>query len=304
MSRQPEPSWNDLSIFQQYETARWLALFPALTVMCFLRRNIGYRILNPVWITVTAAAMFLFGELARLTPNHDVLQVMAGLFLLAGLAQRRQRWKERRQGVHVHSFYVGDSSLEFRWLPEFLLRENRVARFVEPLVIIAAGALVVNFSPATGFWLFFAGVSLRAFEGAVREKEQEREMDLMDGIIESGIQGERVERLTSPPAQQHAETTHAIPTGLGADIESQIKARQARHVARAKPGAARPQEVRPDAISAQASTQQASREDKPTGRSDAVAARLRPLTRSDRFWRFLWGRRLWEWWKRRTSKRI
>lgn len=282
---QPNQSWSDLTIFQKVEVMQGLASYPAMTAMIFLRRNMGHRFLSPVGLFVTTFAMFVVAEYARDTAYYDALQVFAALVLLCGLAERSLRLKEFKKGIFQHSQYIGDSRLGWHRLPEFIRRERRVERFIDPLIWIGFGVGAYHFSPALGGWMVFSGLCLRVFEAAVYQKRQERDVDLADGLIEAQIQQDTVERMIQPatvpaPTFDQAE---GIPTGFGPDIEQRVKDRMERREMRQRTAAAREAKAAPS-IS-------------PPPENSTPP----PLTRADKFWRFMWGPKLWNWWQRRKT---
>ena len=57
-----------LTLEQQINMYRWAIQFPALSVMVFLRWDIGYRELNPLWLGGTSLAMM---TLSTLTTDPD-----------------------------------------------------------------------------------------------------------------------------------------------------------------------------------------------------------------------------------------
>jgi len=235
---QPQPqSWNDLPLRQRIEIMQWLCTFPALTVMVFLRRNLGYRLLSPLSLCVVAAVMFLISTFAQHTPNPEGLQIFALLVLFVGASQRWSRWKEIRRGVRLHTYYIGDSCLEFRWLPGFIRRNRRIPRFFDPLFCFAIGALLFMVSPALGGWIVFSGFCLRTFEDAVYRKELERDLDTLDGLIASEVQAEAVEHFSEAPKEErrHADLSTGIPTGLAPDVEEVIARKRARKMRQPRP---------------------------------------------------------------------
>jgi hypothetical protein len=220
-------SSNDLSIFQQMEMARWLSLFPALTVMIVLRRNLGYRILNPLWLFGIAAVMFVVGEVARQTPNAEALHLFAGLIIALGLVERGRRWWQVRNGLVMHSYYLGDSRLEYGWLPAFLRRSRRLARFLDPLIAFATGAAVMSLSPVLGLWLLFSGASLRLIESTAHRRQIERDFDTVDSLVDACSQARAANRLRGEGRGAQAGYD-PIPTGLAPDLDLAIARKKRR----------------------------------------------------------------------------
>jgi len=213
---------------ERIEFTRWLCFFPALTVMLFLRRNIGNRLNDPLSLLGVTVVMFVFAELARNTPYAELLQIFAVLVFFVGLMARANWSREFRSGVRRHSYYVGDSYLEFAWLPAFLRRERRIQRFVDPAVAAITGLVVWSFCPALGFWITFSGLCLRFFEDAVYRKQIERNMDLVDSMIEAEVQEEVIEQYSVRIHNPTDKPVNGIPTGCSADIQKTILRRTKR----------------------------------------------------------------------------
>ena len=149
------------------------------------------------------------------------------LAFLLGIAQRFQRWVEHLFGKLQHSYYIGTSPFDWRLLPQFLRRRRRVARFVDPAVCAITGFYFLPVSRPLSLWLIFAGMCLRVFEDAVHRKELNQSLDVLDGLIESEVHTNNVEIFERPPeTQPKQKPTTAVPTGIGADIEKQIKRRR------------------------------------------------------------------------------
>jgi len=92
MPQQPQQS---PSFIQQYQFAKWLTQFPALSLIIYLRRDIGIRLLNPLVLLATFGLLFVVAVLA--TPGNEAarpmdLAVFAVIGFLNGLAQLIRRW--------------------------------------------------------------------------------------------------------------------------------------------------------------------------------------------------------------------
>jgi hypothetical protein len=139
------------------------------------------------------------------------------------MSQRLKRWRERRQGVKQHSRAIGDSQLRKFWLPAFLKRDDRVERFLDPLLTVAIGFPVAKyFSPALGGWLVFAGLCLRTFEAEVWKIKITRELDIVDSMVEAELQEEVIEHYSVRIDNQSGRPVNGIPTGCSADIQKTI----------------------------------------------------------------------------------
>ena len=262
---QPQPD-RGLNFSEKMRMMENLMVFPALSVMVLLRKNLGYRLLNPGWLGGVALFLFVIGGLATGTPNHGALQWFAGLVLWAGLVQRLRRWRDLRRGVVAHSYYIGDSRLLCRWFPAFLRRNRRFTRFFDTSLCILGGVFLLEPCRPLGLWLLLSGFALRVLESRVLRRSRERDLDTVDSMIESEEQTETVEEFIERPRQNgHPQgAAGSIPTGLSPDLERLVKKRHGQSLS-------------------------------PAGLSSA-------LTASQRFWRIFWGRHVWNWWQCRKQR--
>src|ERR1700690_2789009 len=175
--KQQQPSGP--SFMETYAFVQWGMKFPALTLMVLTRTGIGYRLVNPLTL------MAVFGLLAVVTilatpgneaahPEH--LLIFTGVGFVSGLVQRIRRWSDLNRGVIHHSQYIGTSRLDFPWLPHFVRRNRRVARYVEPVVFAGIGLTLLPYSHALAMWLVFAAFCLRGFEDQVFRRERNRDL--------------------------------------------------------------------------------------------------------------------------------
>ncbi len=220
---------NNLSYWQKVENAQWWMMYPALTVMVFIRRDMGYRFLNPKHLLSVTGPLAIFSALVGPThpgTNPQDLFWFAVLSLSLGLAQRGKRWKELKAGSVQHSYYIGSSPFDYRWLPDWCRRDRRMARIFDPIFCAGIGVWVFPSSSVLSYWLMFAAVSLRGYEHAVYRKELNRDMDIIDSLIISQVHSKTVEHFEGPPQSQPQQPSAGIPTGLAPDIQEQIKRRK------------------------------------------------------------------------------
>ena len=206
-----------------------LIIYPALTVMVFLRRDLGYRIVNPKWLIGVTLVEILISAIFRphdMANSPNALFLFAILTLILGMGQRFKRWRELNRGFKQHSFYIGTSYFDFPWLPMFLRRNRRIARTVDPIFCIIIGVMIWQYFPALGGWMFFSGVCLAGLEGEVHRKERNQTLDMVDSIVASEIQGETVEEFEEDPTPEQQRPTSGVPSGLGDDIHQNIKRRK------------------------------------------------------------------------------
>lgn len=218
------------SFLQCYALVQRLMPYPALTLMVTLRRDLGYRILNPFALSATFGILAMITILA--TPGHEAgrpydLLMFFGIAFLNGIAQRICCWRRlNRNDIQQHSYYIGDSPFNFRWLPNFMRRNRRVARYIDPLLCALIGVLLLPYSQFLAIWLIFAGFCLRACEHMAWSRERNRDLDMMDSLSMSQHQAQTLDRFEQGPNAQ-PQPDEAIPTGIGEDIHAQIKQRKA-----------------------------------------------------------------------------
>jgi hypothetical protein len=211
------------------ENSKWLMRYPAMTVMVFLRRDIGYRLLSPVPMIVMTSILMLVA--AIIPPDNpdahpEWLFWFAMISLFLATCQRTKRWREFKKGVLQHTYYIGTSPFDYRWLPQFCRRFRRMARFADPFFCIFAGLVLLPESTALGFWLMIAGAALRIFEDVVFQKELNRDFDILDSVITSEVHSNTVETFDDSAPNTPQSSTNAIPTGLAPDIEAHIRKRR------------------------------------------------------------------------------
>ena len=223
------------SFWQRNENAKWLMRYPAMTVMVFMRRDIGYRLLNPVPMIVMTGilaivAMMIPPDKPETKPHYLFWFAVASLFLAS--CQRTKRWREFKRGILQHSYYIGTSPFDFKWLPFFCRRFRRVARFVDPFFCILVGFGMLAESTALGCWLIIAGTAVRIFEDAVHRKELNRDLDILDSLILSEVHGGTVETFDDSAPHSPQSSSQPIPTGIAPDIKTSIKRHAAARAAK------------------------------------------------------------------------
>lgn len=211
---------------ETFAFVQWAMKFPALTLMVLTRRDMGYRFLHPLMLIAVFGLLAVVTILA--TPGHEAahpihLLIFAGVGFANGIAQRIRRWRDVNRGVNHHSYYIGSSPFDFRWLPYFARRNRRPARYIEPLFWAGIGLTLFPFSRALAMWVIFAAFCLRGFEDQIFRRQRNRELDLSDNIIIAENQArvlEQYEQAQNPPQHQ---TSPGIPTGLGDDISKKVQ---------------------------------------------------------------------------------
>jgi hypothetical protein len=216
---------------QHFAFAQWFCQFPALTCMIWLRPGIGYRLLHPLKLFIVTGLLFSIAVLAA-EGHSDArpmdLAVFAMLTFVIGLVHRIRRWRDLNNGLTQLSVDIGSSPFNFQWLPRFARRNRRCARYVDPLFIAGIGVALLPFSRALAMWLLFSGACLRMFEHSVFQRQRNRDLDLVDSIMLTEDQARTVEIYEQIRSASNGQPDQGLPSGLGSDIEAQIKRRKAK----------------------------------------------------------------------------
>jgi hypothetical protein len=214
---------------ESYAMAKWLMQFPALSVIVFFRHDLGYRLLDPLRVLGITIFLVVVSVLAQ-PGNEDakpvyLLMFGIGFFILA-MAQKIKRWWQFNRAVRQHSYYIGTSPFAFRWLPAFMHRNRRVARFIDPLFCGLIGFASFPLSHALACWLIFSAFCLRAYEYMIHERDRNLDMDSIDGLIHAESQGKTVEQFENVQDSRPQQQATGIPTGLGQDVWEHIRRRR------------------------------------------------------------------------------
>jgi hypothetical protein len=229
--------WEDMAWFEQVDLLRKLSLFPAITVMVFIRRRIGFRLLNPTWLIVLTFIMVVFTAFLPDSVNESfgfgtLLRIYALAMLGLGLFQRWQRWKELCSGKRWHTYSPGISYLEMLPLPPFLKFQRRVNRFLDPAAVAIIGFIIgVAFSHGLGVWIMFSAFFLYVYEQTLHEKQLAHDLDILDSMVSAEVQAETSKFFAdggTPENQPTIEDRAGIPTGLAPDIAKQVESRRAK----------------------------------------------------------------------------
>ena len=232
----PQQKYEDMTIFEKAKLIQALSLFPAITVMVFIRHKLGFRMMKPIWLVIMTVIILVVSAVAG-----DVAKPFASLFVIyalamlgLGLYQRYLRWGDLAKGVRWHTYSPGLSYLEMLPIPPFFLVKRRLYRFVDPLACAIAGLLLALLSRALGAWVLFSALALYIYEQALYERMLEQDLDILDGLVAAEIQGEVAKHYDGPQADQkqmQLEETAGIPTGVAPDIHRQVELRKAKRKA-------------------------------------------------------------------------
>ena len=222
-------------------------MFPALTVMIFMRRKIGYRFLSPMKlqfmtlfvIALSAVSIVTTANPAPVTvgsysitppaPNPTGLAmpfiVFAVAMLVTGMVKRWLQWRDIKKGVSWHTYSRGIS-----WFAFLPLSDSIIKRYVDPAVVAIVGLLVMIPFRWLGYYIIFSAFCLFIFETWDYEQQLNRMLDTRDSLVDSEVMSENVDYYSGKgkAEQRPLEQTAGIPTGIAPDIEVQIQKRRNR----------------------------------------------------------------------------
>ena len=223
-----------------HQTARHASQFqelcylPGYTVMVFVRRKIGLRLLSPLRLLRAAILLYFYSQIGVYWLHGSLLDLRLveyfdAAFLLFATAHYIRSWRSFNRGDKGHSFSSGFSHLEAKLrLPRFLRRNRHIYRTLDPLLVAVTGLCLLKVSLPLALWLIASALSLQSFEQARYLAVLTRDIDIVDGLTEAEIQQQTVEYFrpkatTSNPLSSSAD---ALQTGIGPDIEPQIARRR------------------------------------------------------------------------------
>jgi hypothetical protein len=230
----------DLTLSEKMKIVQYLSILPALTIMVFTRRKLGFRMLKPARLIGMAFFLSFINDLTNILPfSHGagfLFSEVPLVMLIFGFYQRYRRWKELCNGEQWHTLSPGVSYLELLHLPAILTAHRRIYRFVEPFACFVFSMLFgIFFSQPLSRWFAFSAFAMFIFEQSLFEKQLDRDLDILDGLVVAKVQTETVEHFAGPQpdeAQRTIEETAGIPTGVAFDIHRQIEKLRAQQAVR------------------------------------------------------------------------
>ena len=236
------------TLSQKADILAGLAMFPALTMMVFLRRKIGYRFLSPMKLQVmtlfilalSAVSIATAGQPAPVTvygglsvtpaaPSPTALAtpffVFAFAMLITGMVKRFLQWQNIKKGVSWHTYSRGVS-----WFAFLPLSDSIIKRYVDPAAVAIVGLLVMLIFKWLGYYIIFSAFCLFIFETWDYDQQLNRMLDTLDDLVDSEVVSGNVDYYSrdGKAEQRPLEETAGIPTGIAPDIAVQIQKRRNR----------------------------------------------------------------------------
>jgi hypothetical protein len=213
------------SLNEKYRTAQWLSQIPALTIMVWLRRDLGFRMVSPIR-TIPICLFLIVVSAYNGSPDEPAkpngLTIFAVLTIAISLLHYFKGWIDYSRRIKRHSYCMGASRLEFKRTPAFLRVESRMERFVDPIFAVLAGLALLPVSHALGVWLLISGMSLRAYQYSIYIRDRHLSLDIMDGMARSEQQTQIYEEFEAKSAWHKDPNSAGLSTGLDEEIERQI----------------------------------------------------------------------------------
>ena len=158
----------------------------AMTVVPFVRTDFGERYLG--WLNLCAAYVLLLvfilvgGIAGTFWPqfgHSDLMTLFLWAFVVLGIYHRVQITRRNNRREPWHTMYMGNSILP---LP---ISEEKIYKFVEPLIVCLAGYFLYRVAPPVGIWLMLSGTALGINNHIVYHQERQSLLDLRDAEIEA-----------------------------------------------------------------------------------------------------------------------
>lgn len=217
----------DFSFSENYRLAQIAMEYPAITVLPYLCKNLGYRLMSPLRLLALTVFLVVVSTLAipgsNATTNPRFLLYFALVSFVLGIIARIKAWWSLNRGVRQHSYYIGDARcLRFSWVPDFFRRHRRAEKILNPAICLGAGMAFYPISHALSAWLFLSAVSIRYVEYAIQLKFLNSDLDTLDSMITAERQGQVIEQFQNPSGVWQKPPSAGVNTGIGPDIEGQV----------------------------------------------------------------------------------
>lgn len=234
--------WNQRPIPAQVVFIQQLTFYPALTLMVFIRKRIGVRMLRFRWILALFLSLQVYAVIAEEAMDGNASDVRAVqyfsiAFLVLALLHLLRAWRRVRRGEPCHSYSSGTSRLENRMIPRYFHRMRRIYRIVDPLYCLTVAGLIYTVSPVLALWIAFSAACMKCFEQLGYEAALERDLDLGDSLFEADVYQQTAEHFSgrgtvATTKGSAGKAPASLPAGIGADVEAAIARRRSRETRR------------------------------------------------------------------------
>ncbi len=227
-----------LTSYQQWRTFMiGLSLLVALTVIVFMRRGVGWRVLTLGSLYGMAAVLYILQGIGNyhvsiplvgvVGAHHQTvsLKIFGLVFLAVGLWQRRVAWKELvRGGTSDTTYSLGESHFEF--LP---VKKSILYRVIDPAITFLMGLCLHRLGfIGLSLWFIFASVCWRLLEQHRYERQLDEHLDGRDRLIEAEVLAMAAEHWQRGAMDTKTGGPHpdAIATGVDSILEAEIARRK------------------------------------------------------------------------------
>jgi len=252
-ARSHQMNMREMSMGQKIDLVAGILSYPALTILIFCRRRVGFRTIRPFQLVLMFLLMQsippIFSQHCTLvngcsggSPNSEAFSYFTWVMLIVGFVQRWIRWRELASGKPWHSYSRGISYFEFISriplpIPGFRrIPITFIYRIVDAVAVACIAMLIGGIPGFHGLaqWLFFSAMCMLFVENYVYDKQLDRELDLLDAMVEGEMHSRLVQKFSGVAQGQVVSPglgdTAGIPTGIGPDIVRQVEARRTKTV--------------------------------------------------------------------------
>ncbi len=155
----------------------WMAAEGYATgILPFIRKDFGTNFfgLNAL---IALVVMLLFGAM----DHSDDMLIYMFTWVLFVTAQRLDSARAARKGAVIHTRYAGDSWLAYKLAPKS--KRKTIQMLIEPGICLAAGLLIVPYSPGVGKYLIVGCFAVFLFNGMLRGVMEQRVRQMHDAYI-------------------------------------------------------------------------------------------------------------------------
>jgi len=158
----------------------------ATSVEVFLHTRFGSRYLGLYAWTPLMAIPFV-GSLSR-PEDFGPAFVFTLMYLFLLLCHYLDIWLRCRRGDREHSRYNGRPS----WIGSLgSTHERGMKLYVEPVLVMGIGLLVLGYNGPLGGYLIFAGLCLAITNNTIDRWDRQQAMDMHDAVIDQQQRAER-----------------------------------------------------------------------------------------------------------------